>query len=165
MELRGIVDRLLEERRYLPPRQVEQAVSRKVKLPPFWEKDAAAWFKLVEAILGGVLQQRCGAGWQPLAFFSRKLNTAEAKYSTLDRELMACLEAIQHFRCLVEGQAFTLYTDHKPLIYLRAKEAEVWSAWHQRHLAYVAEYTADIKHVPGVENVVADALSRPQLTC
>ena len=115
--------------------------------------------------MGGVLQQRCGAGWQPLAFFSRKLNTAEAKYSTLDRELMACLEVIQHFRCLVEGQAFTLYTDHKPLIYLRAKEAEVWSAWHQHHLAYVAEYTADIKHVPGVENVVADALSRPQLTC
>ena len=23
----------------------------KVKLPPFWEKDAAAWFKLAEAIL------------------------------------------------------------------------------------------------------------------
>ena len=33
------------------PRQVEQAVPHKVKLPPFWEKDAAAWFKLEEAIL------------------------------------------------------------------------------------------------------------------
>ena len=51
MELRRIVDRLLEERRYLPPRQVELAVPHTVKLPPFWEKDAAAWFKLVEAIL------------------------------------------------------------------------------------------------------------------
>ena len=31
--------------RYLPPpRQVEQAVPHKVKLLPFWEKDAAAWF-------------------------------------------------------------------------------------------------------------------------
>ena len=51
MELRRIVDRLLEERRYLTPRQGEQAVPNKVKLPPFWEKDAAAWFKLVEAVL------------------------------------------------------------------------------------------------------------------
>ena len=51
MELCRIVDRLLKDRRYLPPRKVEQAVPHKVKLPPFWEKDAAAWFKLAEAVL------------------------------------------------------------------------------------------------------------------
>ena len=51
MELRRMVDRLLEERRYLPPRQVEQPVPHKVKLPPFLEKDVAAWFKLAEAVL------------------------------------------------------------------------------------------------------------------
>ena len=50
-ELHRIVDRLLEERRYLPPRQVEQAVFHKVKQPPIWEKDTAAWFKLAEAVL------------------------------------------------------------------------------------------------------------------
>ena len=53
--------------------------------------------------------------------------------------------AHHYFRCLVEGRAFSLYTDHKQ----------------QCLLAYVAEYTADIQHGPGVENVVADALSRP----
>ena len=41
--------------------------------------------------MGGVLQQRCGAGWRPLAFFSRNLNTSEIKYSALDRELLACV--------------------------------------------------------------------------
>ena len=51
MELRRIVDRLLEERKYFPPRQVELAVPHNVKLLPFWEKDAAAWFKLAEAVL------------------------------------------------------------------------------------------------------------------
>ena len=111
--------------------------------------------------VGEVLQQRCGAGWQPLAFFSRKLNAAEDKYSTLDRELLTCVAAIRRFRFLVEGQAFPLYTDHKPLTYLLAKQADVWSARQQRHLAYLAEYTVDIQHVPGVENVVADVLSRP----
>ena len=61
----------------------------------------------------------------------------------------------------MEGRAFTLYTNHKPLTNLLAKQADVWSARQQRHLdlAYVAEYTADIQHMPGVENVVADALS------
>ena len=110
--------------------------------------------------VGGVLQQKCAAGWQPLAFFSRKLNAAETKYSTLDRELLAYVANICHFRCLVEGRAFTLCTNHKPLTYLLAKQADAWSARWQQHLAYVAEYTPDIQHVPGVENVVADALSR-----
>ena len=55
--------------------------------------------------MGGVLQQKCEAGWQPLAFFSRKLNVAEAKYIILDRELLACVVAICHFRCLVKGWA------------------------------------------------------------
>ena len=31
----------------------------------------------------------------------------------------------------------------------------------QRHLSYVAEYTSNIMHVAGKENVVADCLSRP----
>ena len=77
--------------------------------------------------VGGVLQQKCAAGWQPLAFVSRKLNAAETKYSTLDRELLPCVAAIRHFPCLVEGGAFTLYTDHKPLTYLLAKQADAWS--------------------------------------
>ena len=71
------------------------------------------------------------------------------------------MAAIRNFRCLVEGRAFSLYADHKPLTYLLAKQGDVWSARQQRPLAYMAEYTADIQHMPGVENVVADALSRP----
>ena len=46
VELHGIVHQLLvlEERRGQPTRPVEHAVPYKVKLPAFWEKDAAAWF-------------------------------------------------------------------------------------------------------------------------
>jgi hypothetical protein len=35
------------------------------------------------------------------------------------------------------------------------------SARQQRHLAYISEFTTDLRHTPGSENVVADALSRP----
>ena len=36
-----------------------------------------------------------------------------------------------------------------------------WSARQQCHLSYLAEFTSSIVHVPGPENVVAGALSRP----
>ena len=51
MELLRIVDRLLEERRNLPPSPAEQPVLHKVKLPPFRGKKMATWLGLTEAVL------------------------------------------------------------------------------------------------------------------
>ncbi len=111
--------------------------------------------------VGGVLQQQTVRGWQPLAFFSAKLSIAEVKYSTFDRELLAAFSAIRHFRFLLEGRQFRLLTDHKPLVSAMVRVSPPWSARQQRHLAYISEFTTDIRHTPGTENVVADALSRP----
>ena len=65
--------------------------------------------------IGGVLQQVFGSGLQPLAFFSCKLSPTEQRYCTFDRELLGAYAAIKHFRFLLEGRVFTLFTDHKPL--------------------------------------------------
>jgi cleavage and polyadenylation specificity factor subunit 1 len=98
--------------------------------------------------------------WQPLGFFSRKLEDAQAKWSAFDRELHACVEGILHFHFILEGRSFTIYTDHKPLVGALAGVSDLWMARQCRHLAYVAEFTADIRHVAGQDNVAADALSR-----
>jgi hypothetical protein len=111
--------------------------------------------------VGGVLQQKCGRGWQPLAFYSKKLSPAEVKYSTFDRELLAAFLTIRHFRFLLEGRQFTLLTDHKPLVASMTRVTPPQSARQQRHLAFVSEFTTDLRHTPGSDNVVADALSRP----
>jgi hypothetical protein len=37
-------------------------------------------------------------------------------YSTFNRELLAANQAIKHFLPQVEGGAFQLWTDHKPLV-------------------------------------------------
>lgn len=66
--------------------------------------------------IGAVLQQREGNEWQPLAFYSHKLNTAQRKYSPYDREL-AIYEAIKYFRYMVEAINVIVYTDHKPLTF------------------------------------------------
>uniref|UniRef100_A0AAV2KTS8 Uncharacterized protein n=1 Tax=Knipowitschia caucasica TaxID=637954 RepID=A0AAV2KTS8_KNICA len=41
-----------------------------------------------------------------------------------------------------------------------SKVAEPWSARQQRQLAFISEYTTDIRHIAGKSNVVADCLSR-----
>jgi len=62
---------------------------------------------------------------------------------------------------LLEGRQFQLWTDHKPLVAAMTRVTPPHSARQQRHLAYVSEFTTDLKHTPGTANVVADALSRP----
>jgi RNase H-like domain found in reverse transcriptase/Reverse transcriptase (RNA-dependent DNA polymerase) len=112
--------------------------------------------------VGAALQQHVeGVGERPLGFFSVKLDQAQQKYSAFDRELLACYLAVRHFRWMLEGRQFHILSDHKPLTFALHCSSDAWSAQQQRHLTYVAEYTSDIRHVPGNLNTVADALSRP----
>ncbi|XP_035265827.1 uncharacterized protein LOC118223430 [Anguilla anguilla] len=68
--------------------------------------------------------------------------------------------AVRHFRFLLEGRRFTAFVDHKPLVLAMAKVSEPWSVRQQRQLAFISEFTTDIQHVAGKDNVVADCLSR-----
>jgi 2-keto-4-pentenoate hydratase len=54
-----------------------------------------------------------------------------------------------------------VFTDHQPLIGALARATELKSDCHRQHLSFIAEFTADIRHVAGPDNVVADTLSRP----
>jgi len=113
--------------------------------------------------IGAALQQkRAGqAAWEPLGFFSKKLSPAQVKYSAFDRELLACAAGIRHFCFLLEGRDFMVLTDHKPLTNAINRTSDPWTPRQCRQLAYVAEYTSDIRHIKGANNVVADMLSRP----
>ena len=51
--------------------------------------------------VGGVLQQQINDAWQPLAFFSKKLQPAETKYSTFGRELLAAYLGINSILLLI----------------------------------------------------------------
>ena len=110
--------------------------------------------------VGAVLQQKTGEGWEPLGFFSKKLSPTEAKYSAFDRELLAIYVAIKYFRHMVEARDFTIYTDHKPLIYAFKRKSDKCTPRQFRHLDLIGQFTTDIRHVKGDENVVADTLSR-----
>jgi len=111
--------------------------------------------------VGAVLQQQEGQHWQPLGFFSKKLSKTEVNYSTFNRELLAAVSGIKHFRSRLEGRQFQLWTDHKLLLCALTRVSPPASGRQQRHLAFISEYTTQLVYVPGMSNVVADALSRP----
>ena len=111
--------------------------------------------------VGAVLEQTHRGVTEPLAFFSYKLSPAEAKYSTFDRELLAIIKALRHFRYNLEGKHFNVFTDHRPLVQALHRSTEAWSARQTRSLSYIAEFDLTLQYIPGKLNSVADALSRP----
>ena len=106
-------------------------------------------------------EQTPDGGLQPVAFFSHRLSTAETKYSAFGRELLAIYLTIRHFRHMLEGRQFVIFTDHKPLVYAFRARPDRHSPREIRHLDYISQFSTDIRHVKGVDNVVADCLSRP----
>lgn len=113
-----------------------------------------------DTAIGAVLQQLKNGTWEPLAFFSRKLSPTHQKYSPYDRELLAIYEAIKYFRHMVEAREFVIYTDHKPICYAFHTRKENCPPRQFRHLDYISQFTTDIRHISGKDNIVADALTR-----
>lgn len=110
--------------------------------------------------IGATLQQKIQGYWKPLAFFSRKLSPAERLYGTYDRELLAAYAATKHFKFMLEGRYFTLYTDHKPLTFGLKQKPDKATPRQLRHLDFIGQFTNDIRYIEGKYNTVADALSR-----
>jgi hypothetical protein len=116
--------------------------------------------------VGAAIQQRRpGQAWRPLGFFSAQLDKAQVNYRAFDRELLTVVAAIRHFRYMLEGRGFVVFTDHKPLVGALHRQSDPVSARQQRHLSFIAEFAPTIWHITGDSNIVADTLSRPATAC
>ena len=96
----------------------------------------------------------------PVSFFSKKFNRHQRNYSTVEKECLALVLALQHFEVYVSSASVPLevFTDHNPLTFLNRLKSK-----NQRLLRWsllLQSYNLDIKHIRGKDNVVADALSR-----
>lgn len=105
--------------------------------------------------IGAVLSNDNG---KPIAYASKTLNQAETNYPTIEKELLALVWAIRHFRPYLYGRKFIVHTDHRPLVYLFSL-TDPSSRLTKFRLA-LEEYDFDTYYIPGKDNVVADALSR-----
>ena len=109
--------------------------------------------------IGGVLSQKEDGFDFPIAFASRCLNSAEVKYSTIEKELLAILFCVKQFQYCVYGRHFTVITDHKPLVWLHNVKDST-SRLKRWYFSLKESYDFDIQYTPGRTNYVADALSR-----
>lgn len=104
--------------------------------------------------IGGVLSQER----HPIAYFSEKLNEAKQKYSTYDKEFFAVVQSLRYWRHYLLPHEFVLFSDHEALRYLNSQKK--LNPRHAKWVEFIQEYTFVLKHKSGVENKVADALSR-----
>lgn len=111
--------------------------------------------------LGSVLVQEFDGVEHPIAYYSRLFSKAEKNYSTTERELLAVLDSIKHFRGYLEGVEFTIVTDHIALKWLLTLDNP--SGRLARWATIISQFNFKIVHRRGVLNVVPDALSRAQV--
>ncbi|PNX99328.1 retrotransposon-related protein [Trifolium pratense] len=104
--------------------------------------------------IGAVLMQQR----KPIAFFSKALFDGNLAKSIYEKESMALVLCIQHWRHYLLGKQFIVYTDHKSLKHFL--QQRVTSPDQQGWLAKLLGYQFEVKYKPGMENKAADALSR-----
>ena len=94
---------------------------------------------------------------RPIAFFSRKLTPPQTKYSITELELLSIVELLKEFKGMLFGQDLQVWTDHKNLtrdaLGLTSDRVYRWRL-------IIEEYGPEILYIKGVDNTVADAISR-----
>ena len=109
--------------------------------------------------IGSVLMQSDANGKsRAVAFASRLLNAAERNYSVTDREALAVVWSLRHFRDLILGYRIHVLTDHSAVTELF--KGKNLSGKFARWQLTVQEYGPTFGYIPGKANTVADALSR-----
>ncbi|GFU11038.1 integrase catalytic domain-containing protein [Trichonephila clavipes] len=61
---------------------------------------------------------------------------------------------------MLEARDFTVFTDHKPLTYAFRQKSDKCSPRQIRQLDFISQFTTNIVHIPGSDNIAADVLSR-----
>lgn len=96
---------------------------------------------------------------RPVAYFSKKLNDTQARYSSQERELLGILLAVQHWKHWVTGAEITIITDHESLKTIKTKTDQPPRM--MRFIDALEHYGVKIIWRPGKDHVLADYLSRP----
>jgi hypothetical protein len=108
--------------------------------------------------VGWVLGQRKEGLVHAVYYASKTLNDAQLNYATTEKELLAVVFAFEKFRSYIVNSKVIVYTDHVAIKYLLAKKDA--KPHLIRWILLLQEFHVEIHDKKGVENVVADHLSR-----
>jgi hypothetical protein len=125
----------------------------------FWVDESSPIFLCTDASdygIGGYLYQIINGKEIPIGIYSKSLQGAELEWSVPEKECYAIYFALNKWDYLLQNVHFTIKTDHLNLTYLNMKGSPKEKRWRTE----IQEFDLFIEHIPGEDNIVADAASR-----
>jgi hypothetical protein len=109
--------------------------------------------------IGSVLMQQNEHGsFSIISTASRVLKPVEQRYTTCEKELLSIVYALQRFKIHIYGRKVILYTDNQAITFLH--KCVITSNRVARWMMEIQQYDLEIRHIKGVNNHLADILSR-----
>jgi hypothetical protein len=118
---------------------------------PDFEKEFHVYTDASNKQLGAVIIQE----GEPLAFYSRKLNSARTHHTSGEQELLCIIETLKEFRDIVLGEQVILHTDHLNIFHGKLSDDRI-----TRWRLLLEEYGPKYVHIARKNNIIADALWR-----
>lgn len=100
---------------------------------------------------------------RPIAYHSRALRDAETRYSTIEKEMLALVVALEKWHQFTYGRKIIAFSDHKPLQAIIKKPLDRAPKRLQGMLIRAMAYDVEIRYLEGKKMLLADALSRAYL--
>ncbi len=102
--------------------------------------------------IGSILKQ----GDKVVGLFSKKLNSAQKNYTVSEKEALAIVVSLIHFKNIIFNSEITIYTDHSNLKFLETSQLQRIQRWR----ILIEEFNPKIVYHKGCNNQCADYLSR-----
>lgn len=140
----------------------EEVKRRVVRCPPLFFLDNISPIILQTDAsqygIGAALLQQRDDTIVPIALLSKKLNKVQINWSTPEKEAFAIYYSLKQWDYLLRDRRFILHTDHKNLLSLAKKCGANLKVvrWFQA----IQDYDMCLSHIEGINNPIADSLSR-----
>ncbi len=90
-----------------------------------------------------------------MAYYSKKPNSAQMNYATIDKELLFIVATLCKFRSMLLGAELHVHIDNKNILSI-GDSSQLCLCW----ISYVDEYGLEIHYVEGPRNVIVATFSR-----
>src|SRR5437762_7421274 len=111
--------------------------------------------------LSGIISQPHNSLLHPVAYWSRKCTPAECNYDIHDREMLAIVECMKHWRHYLEGSKYPIHvrSDHKNLE--RFMTTKLLNRRQARWAEILSGYNFVLDHITGTKNPADGPSRRP----
>ncbi|WZZ43082.1 hypothetical protein YC2023_039341 [Brassica napus] len=140
-----------------------ELISAPIVQPPDWDLPFEIMCDASDYAVGAFLGQKKNGKTHVIYYASQTLNDAQMRYATTEKEMLAIVFAFEKFRSYLVGSKVIVYTDHAALRHILAKKDAKPRLL--RWILLLQEFDLEIKDKSGVENGVADHLSRLRVEC